>query len=186
MTSTPRVRRDKPVANTSLAEWNGKLWALWEAHRPFVLDPVTLDTFGEETLGAFDFPTCPETFNTRINVHVQCIFAVNRVNQSMRCSFWILRPNSCWCLVADGALREKQAFCAHPKLDAGTGRLCAFSLGLRAAEGAPSTMPLSDSSPPSIDEDVPRCAAASISELHSSASPVTAPHLVQASCTSWR
>ncbi len=52
-----RVRRDKPVANTSLAEWNGKLWALWEAHRPFVLDPVTLDTFGEETLGAFDFPT---------------------------------------------------------------------------------------------------------------------------------
>jgi carotenoid cleavage dioxygenase-like enzyme len=46
-------RRDKPVANTSLAEWDGKLWALWEAHRPYVLDPDTLETHGEETLGAW-------------------------------------------------------------------------------------------------------------------------------------
>lgn len=35
----------------------------------------------------------------------------------------------------DGALKENQAFCAHPKFDAATGRLVAFSLGLRAAEG---------------------------------------------------
>ena len=36
---------------------------------------------------------------------------------------------------AGGALRENQAFCAHPKFDAETGRMVAFSLGLRFAEG---------------------------------------------------
>ena len=41
----------QPVANTSLVEWAGKLWALWEAHRPFVLNPDTLETLGEDTLG---------------------------------------------------------------------------------------------------------------------------------------
>jgi carotenoid cleavage dioxygenase-like enzyme len=37
--------------------------------------------------------------------------------------------------LAGGALRENQAFCAHPKFDADTGRMVAFSLGLRFAEG---------------------------------------------------
>ena len=41
----------QPVANTALYEWNGKLWALWEAHRPFILDPQTLETRGEDDLG---------------------------------------------------------------------------------------------------------------------------------------
>lgn len=41
-------------------------------------------------------------------------------------------------VLADGALSENQAFCAHPKFVAGTGRLCAFSLGLRGAEGGQS------------------------------------------------
>lgn len=44
--------RDKPVANTSMLEWGGKLYALWEAHNPFVLDPNTLETLGEETFGS--------------------------------------------------------------------------------------------------------------------------------------
>jgi all-trans-8'-apo-beta-carotenal 15,15'-oxygenase len=52
LSAASRQHRDKPVANTSLAEWDGKLWALWEAHRPYVLDPDTLETHGEETLGA--------------------------------------------------------------------------------------------------------------------------------------
>ena len=39
------------MANTALFEWDGKLWALWEAHRPFVLDPVTLHTLGEDDVG---------------------------------------------------------------------------------------------------------------------------------------
>lgn len=43
--------RDKPVANTSILEWGGKLYALWEAHNPFTLDPNTLETLGEETFG---------------------------------------------------------------------------------------------------------------------------------------
>ena len=38
-------------------------------------------------------------------------------------------------LNAGGALRENQAFCAHPKFDADSGRMIAFSLGLRFAEG---------------------------------------------------
>lgn len=42
--------RDKPVANTALQEWGGKLWALWEADRPMSLDPTTLETLGEEDL----------------------------------------------------------------------------------------------------------------------------------------
>jgi hypothetical protein len=37
--------------------------------------------------------------------------------------------------LAGGALKENQAFCAHPKFDADTGRMVAFSLGLRFAEG---------------------------------------------------
>jgi hypothetical protein len=41
----------QPVANTALLEWDGKLWALWEAHRPFILDPETLETRGEDDLG---------------------------------------------------------------------------------------------------------------------------------------
>ena len=42
----------QPVANTALIEWAGKLWALWEASRPFTLDPDTLETLGEDDLGA--------------------------------------------------------------------------------------------------------------------------------------
>lgn len=61
------LNRDKPVANTPLAEWNGKLWALWEAHRPFVLDPVTLETHGEETLGALP------VFNARLVSHARLV-----------------------------------------------------------------------------------------------------------------
>ena len=57
------MTRDKPVANTSLVEWNGKLWALWEAHRPYVLDPDTLETHGEETLGAPAGLACNVTYS---------------------------------------------------------------------------------------------------------------------------
>ena len=49
--------RDKPVANTSMLEWGGKLYALWEAHNPFVLDPNTLETLGEETFGEAWIPS---------------------------------------------------------------------------------------------------------------------------------
>jgi len=33
----------QPVANTALYEWDGKLWALWEAHRPFVLVSIEFE-----------------------------------------------------------------------------------------------------------------------------------------------
>lgn len=36
--------RDKNVANTSVWEWAGRLWALWEGDRSTIVDPVTLDT----------------------------------------------------------------------------------------------------------------------------------------------
>ena len=43
--------RDKPVANTSVMEWEGKLYALWEADNPTILDPTTLETLGAENFG---------------------------------------------------------------------------------------------------------------------------------------
>ena len=51
LTSIPTACRDKPVANTAVQEWGGRLWALWEAHRPYLLDPDTLETLGEDDLG---------------------------------------------------------------------------------------------------------------------------------------
>jgi all-trans-8'-apo-beta-carotenal 15,15'-oxygenase len=43
--------RFKNVANTNVVHWNGKLFALWEAGKPYELDPRTLETIGESRLG---------------------------------------------------------------------------------------------------------------------------------------
>lgn len=42
--------RRKNVANTQVIYWGGKLLALWEAAKPYRLDPHTLETLGIETL----------------------------------------------------------------------------------------------------------------------------------------
>ena len=42
----------KNVANTNVVLWNNRLFALWEAGRPYELDPVTLETLDKE--GDFD------------------------------------------------------------------------------------------------------------------------------------
>ena len=31
--------------------WDNKLYALWEAGSPYVLDPATLETIGQDTFG---------------------------------------------------------------------------------------------------------------------------------------
>lgn len=41
----------KNVANTGVVEHRGKLLALWEGGRPHEIDPITLETLGETTLG---------------------------------------------------------------------------------------------------------------------------------------
>lgn len=41
----------KNIANTQVLYWGGQLLALWEAARPYRLDPTTLDTLGEADLG---------------------------------------------------------------------------------------------------------------------------------------
>jgi all-trans-8'-apo-beta-carotenal 15,15'-oxygenase len=46
-----RRRFAKNTANTNIVEIGGRLLALWEAGRPHRLDPVTLDTLGEDDLG---------------------------------------------------------------------------------------------------------------------------------------
>src|SRR5437879_962853 len=48
-----RVRRaiPKSAANTNVVFHGGKLLALWEAGRPWRVDPVTLETIGEDDMG---------------------------------------------------------------------------------------------------------------------------------------
>src|SRR5437867_7065325 len=48
-----RLRRAWPgnTANTNVVDYGGRLLALWEGGRPWRLDPVTLDTVGEDDLG---------------------------------------------------------------------------------------------------------------------------------------
>ena len=41
----------KNVANTHVVHWGGKLLALWEGGLPHELDPATMETRGESTLG---------------------------------------------------------------------------------------------------------------------------------------
>jgi all-trans-8'-apo-beta-carotenal 15,15'-oxygenase len=43
--------RPKSAANTNVVFHGGKLLALWEAGRPWALDPVTLETIGEDDMG---------------------------------------------------------------------------------------------------------------------------------------
>lgn len=42
--------RLKNIANTQVLYWGDKLLTLWEASRPYRLDPATLETLGEESL----------------------------------------------------------------------------------------------------------------------------------------
>ena len=44
----------KNVANTNVLAWGGRLFALWEAGRPYELDPVTLETLPPTLDGPFD------------------------------------------------------------------------------------------------------------------------------------
>ena len=46
-----RRARGKSAANTNIVLHGGKLLALWEAGRPWRIDPVTLETFGEDDMG---------------------------------------------------------------------------------------------------------------------------------------
>jgi len=46
-----RRRPAKNAANTNIVEIGGRLLALWEAGRPHRIDPVTLETLGEDDLG---------------------------------------------------------------------------------------------------------------------------------------
>ena len=43
--------RLKNIANTNVVDWGGRLLALWEAGLPHSLDPVSLETRGEDQLG---------------------------------------------------------------------------------------------------------------------------------------
>ncbi|GFR46495.1 hypothetical protein Agub_g8073 [Astrephomene gubernaculifera] len=43
--------RFKNVANTNVLPWAGKLYALWEAGLPHLMDPATLDTLRESRMG---------------------------------------------------------------------------------------------------------------------------------------
>ncbi|MCU1448785.1 MAG: lignostilbene-alpha,beta-dioxygenase-like enzyme, partial [Acidimicrobiales bacterium] len=43
--------RGKSAANTNIVSHGGKLLALWEAGRPWRIDPDTLETIGEDDLG---------------------------------------------------------------------------------------------------------------------------------------
>ena len=43
----------KNVANTNVLAWGGRLFALWEAGRPYELDPVTLETLAPTNDGPF-------------------------------------------------------------------------------------------------------------------------------------
>ena len=44
-------RQPKNTANTNVVYWADRLLALWEGGRPFSLDPLTLETRGEESFG---------------------------------------------------------------------------------------------------------------------------------------
>src|SRR5437764_8624186 len=46
-----RRARGKSAANTNIVFHGGKLLALWEAGRPWRVDPVTLETIGEDDMG---------------------------------------------------------------------------------------------------------------------------------------
>lgn len=46
-----RHRQPKNAANTNVVPHNGSLLALWEGGHPYRIDPVTLDTVGEDDLG---------------------------------------------------------------------------------------------------------------------------------------
>jgi carotenoid cleavage dioxygenase-like enzyme len=43
--------RKKNVANTNILYWGQKLVALWEGGLPHSMDPISLETIGESTLG---------------------------------------------------------------------------------------------------------------------------------------
>lgn len=43
--------KPRNVANTTVVRWNGRLLAGWEGGAPYALDPVSLETLGEETFG---------------------------------------------------------------------------------------------------------------------------------------
>lgn len=44
----------KNVANTNVVKWGGRLFALWEAGRPYELDPTTLETLKQAKDGPFE------------------------------------------------------------------------------------------------------------------------------------
>lgn len=46
-----RARGPRNVANTSIVPWGGRLLAGWEGGTPYALDPISLETLGEETFG---------------------------------------------------------------------------------------------------------------------------------------
>ena len=51
----------KNAANTQIISWGGKLLALFESGLPYALDPQTLETCGEDTLGGVLTPGLPVT-----------------------------------------------------------------------------------------------------------------------------
>lgn len=57
----------KNVANTGVLFWAGRLWALWEAGRPYALDPRTLTTLGEDTMGGRIGPRLAAHYRVVIN-----------------------------------------------------------------------------------------------------------------------
>jgi all-trans-8'-apo-beta-carotenal 15,15'-oxygenase len=52
----------KNSANTQVISFGGKLMALFEAGLPHALDPITLETLGEDTMGGFLKPGLPVKF----------------------------------------------------------------------------------------------------------------------------
>ena len=50
----------KNVANTNVVHWNGRLYALWEAGKPYELDPRSLETIGESNLDGLLSPSSPD------------------------------------------------------------------------------------------------------------------------------
>jgi all-trans-8'-apo-beta-carotenal 15,15'-oxygenase len=57
----------KSIANTNVLYWGDKLWALWEADRPYRLDPATLETLGEESFDGQLTANSPFSAHPRID-----------------------------------------------------------------------------------------------------------------------
>ena len=81
------------VWSPSGREWAGKLYALWEAHNPFVLDPATLNTIGEEQFGEWPPPasgaTVPIDSDTCLMAPHQAAPATVWIAPERRCSSWV-------------------------------------------------------------------------------------------------